>query len=230
VGSFVAVTAADGHPLEAYRSEPEGKPKGAIVVVQEIFGVNGHIRDVTDGFAAAGWLAIAPALFDRVEAGVELGYDAEGVAKGRPIAMGLSLDDQVLVDVAAAAAAVRSAGLVGVVGYCYGGMIAAAAACRLGGVIDAAVGYYGGRIRQLLGHEVPVVPLQLHFGLLDQGIPVEDVDAIDQAWPAVEVHRYDGAGHGFNCDRRDSFAPEASALARARTLIFFDRYLAGDMD
>lgn len=224
--SNVTLTAADGHELSAYRAEPDGPAKGGVVVVQEIFGVNGHIRDVADGFAADGWLAVAPALFDRLEPGVELGYDADGIAKGRPLAWGLDLDEAVLADVAAAAASARSAGRVAVVGYCFGGMVAAAAACRLGGTVDAAVGYYGGRIAERLAGDTPAVPLLLHFGEHDPTIPAADVDAVEAAWPDAEVHRYD-AGHGFNCDRRDSYAPEASALARRRTLEFFERHLAG---
>lgn len=224
MGSQVTLTAADGHQLQAYRAEPTSTPRGGLVVVQEIFGVNGHIRDVTDGFAADGWLAVAPALFDRIEPGLELDYDAAGIARGRPMAWELDLDTTVLVDVAAAAGMAREAGGVGVVGYCFGGMVAAAAACRLGGTIDAAVGYYGGRIRERLLDERPQVPLMLHFGTRDQSISVDDVDAIEATWPDVEIHRYD-AGHGFNCDRRKDFAPEASAQARQRTIRFFEDHL-----
>ena len=185
-------------PWPRIRPRRRGPPRGGLVVVQEVFGVNHHIRAVTDGFAAAGYLAIAPALFDRLERGVELAYDADGGARGRAIRQEIPFET-VIRDIDAAVAAVASAGKVGVVGYCWGGSIAWYAAAH--SAIAVGVGYYGGQIRDLI-EDVPRCPVMLHFGATDQAIPLSDVDAVRDRHPDVPVHVYAGAGHGFNCDAR----------------------------
>jgi len=218
MGETIQLTAADGHEFDAYRAAPEGEAKGAVVVIQEIFGVNNHIRDVTDGYAAEGYLAIAPAIFDRFERGIKLGYEADDMAIGRDFkARGNENLDNVLADVQAAYDAVKDAGKVGITGYCWGGVVVWAAACRLD--FDAASSYYGGGIIDLVG-EAPKCPTILHFGREDQSIPLDDVDAISAAHPDLDVYLYD-AGHGFNCDRRGSYDEESSKTATLRTLDLF---------
>ena len=222
MGETITLTAADGHQFSAYRAEPEGNakdgPRGAIVVIQEIFGVNGHIRDVTDGYAAEGYLSIAPAIFDRFERGVELDYTDENIIVGRELkAQGNENLDSVMADVAAAHADVSGAGKVGITGYCWGGVVAWAAACRLD--FNAAACYYGGGLVDLKD-ETPKCPTILHFGKDDATIPMEDVDAISAAHPDLAVYVYD-AGHGFNCDRRGSYDEESAKTARKRTLELF---------
>ena len=213
----VKLTASDGAVIDAYRADPAGKPKGGIVVLQEIFGVNPHIRRVADGFAAAGYLAVAPALFDRAKPGVELGYTPDDIPLGRDLVAAVG-HDRTMLDVAAAVKAASEAGAVGVVGYCWGGSLAYAAACSLPGVA-AAVGYYGGNIAKSLGGG-PKVPLMLHFGERDDHIPMSDVAAIRAALPGVPVYTYP-AGHGFNCDARGSYDKPSAADALDRTLAFF---------
>jgi carboxymethylenebutenolidase len=213
----ITLAAKDGHKLAAYRADPSGKPRGAIVVVQEIFGVNNHMRHVTDDFAKQGYVAISPALFDRVEKGVELGYDPKSIGLGRDIRAKVSLDGT-LADLQAAIDAVKSAGKVGIVGYCWGGGLAFLAATRLSGVA-AAVGYYGGLVAAH-AQEKPRVPVMLHFGDSDQSIPMSDVETVRQARPDVTTYVYK-AGHGFSCDERQSYNADASNLALERTLKFF---------
>ncbi len=222
MGEIIKLTAADGHEFDAYRAEPEGEAKGGVVVIQEIFGVNGHIRDVADRYAAEGYLAVAPALFDRFERGVELDYTPEDIPIGRGYkAQGNENLDSVMADVRAASEAARAAGKVGITGYCWGGFVVWAAACRL--TIDAAAGYYGGGILDL-NDEEPKCPTILHFGKNDDTIPMEDVDAITAAHPEVAVYIYD-AGHGFNCDRRGSYHEESSRIALKRTLDLFAEHV-----
>jgi len=221
MGRNITLTAADGHQLGAWRADPDGKARGGIVVIQEIFGVNGHIRDVCDRIAAAGYAAIAPAIFDRAEPGVELGYDDDGITRGRDLRTQVGWDGPVA-DMTAAAEALKPAGKVGVVGFCWGGSLAWLAACRL--AVDAAVGYYGGQIVQYVD-ETPACPILLHFGDQDASIPIADVDAIRAAHPDVPVHVYAGAGHGFNCDRRGSYHAEHAAVAWERTLKFFAEHV-----
>ena len=217
MGETLELTASDGHAFGAYRADPSGAPKGAIVVIQEIFGVNQHIRALTDGFAADGYVAIAPALYDRAEKGVELGYDEEGRQAGMATREKVEWDD-VVKDIIAAREAVADVGKVGIVGYCYGGTVTWLGACK--GDFDAAVGYYGGGIHTLLDLDAGC-PVQLHFGEKDQGIPLENVDKIRAAKSDVDIFVYDGAGHGFVCDERASYSEEATNQARARTLDFF---------
>jgi len=225
MGTTVQLTTADGNTLNAYRSEPEGSPKGAIIVVQEIFGVNDHIRGVADGYAREGYVAIAPALFDRVRDGVELDYDEAGIDVGRKIAFEDVTMDQVMIDVEAACDEVSAAGKIGIVGYCWGGSICYVAAARLSNKISAASGYYGGQIMPHI-EEQPTAPLVLHFGAEDAGIPLENVRTIDERWPEIDVHIYDGAGHGFNCDARGSYEANSAALALERTLTHFAQHLS----
>ncbi|MEZ5342779.1 MAG: dienelactone hydrolase family protein [Acidimicrobiales bacterium] len=217
---MTTLTSTDGHEFDAYEVRPDGAT-ASIVVIQEIFGVNSHIRSVTDRFAEAGYHAIAPAVFDRVERGVELDYDADGVAKGRDLAGALD-PANTMADIAAAIAQVASTGPVGIVGYCFGGTMAWLASAQL--PVAAAVGYYGGGIAGLNTLE-PTVPTMLHFGELDAHIPMSDVEKIRAAHPSVPVYSYD-ADHGFNCDARASYDAAAAATAYERTLAFFAEHLS----
>jgi carboxymethylenebutenolidase len=221
MGETLKLAAADGHELDAYVARPAGRLRGGLVVCQEIFGINHHIRAVADGYAGDGYLAVAPALFDRVRPGIELDYTAEGVASGRELRAVLAWD-RAVADVAAAADAVREAGKVAVVGYCWGGSLAWLAACRL--EVAAAVGYYGGQIHEHR-KEKPACPVLLHFGERDPHIPAVQVADICELHPEVEVHVYP-AGHGFNCDARADFDKQSAALARERTLAFLAEHLA----
>ena len=230
MGQHLTLTSADGFELDAYRTDPPADVAtlGAVVVIQEIFGVNGHIRSVVDRYAANGYVAIAPALFDRVERGVELTYEAPDVEIGRGIARGGKLDNDLsLLDVRAAAAAVSSAagrdGKVGVVGFCWGGMLVARSAIESADVFAAAVAYYGGGA-PALSDQHPTVPMMMHFGEHDTAIPLADVEALRAAWPHVTFHIYD-AHHGFNCDARASYDPAAATLAQERTFAFFAEHL-----
>ncbi|MBO9515949.1 MAG: dienelactone hydrolase family protein [Variovorax sp.] len=227
MGQFIDLTATDGFTFPAYVAEPSGQPKGAVVVVQEIFGVNSHIRAVADGYAAEGYLAVAPATFQRVKPGVELGYTEDDVKAGAALkaavealpAPGVQQDLQAAVDYAS------KAGKVGIVGYCWGGLLAWRAAAGLSG-LSAAVPYYGGG--STTPAEIarqPKVPVLAHYAKEDQHISLESVEALKKAHPGVEVHVYDGH-HGFNCDQRGAYNAEAAKLAKARTLAFFAKHLA----
>lgn len=214
--------AADGHAFGVYEAEPAGEPRAGVVVIQEIFGVNAHIREVVDGYAADGYAALAPALFDRVERDVELGYDPAGMSRGRELAFaGLAREDA-LRDLQAAVEEAGKYGPVGVVGYCYGGLMTWLAACHLDGVACASA-YYGGGIANELA-QTPKCPLIMHFGQLDAHIPLADVERIGQALPDTPVHVYP-ADHGFNCDHRDSYHEPSAATARERTLALFREHL-----
>ena len=221
MGKMIELTASDGHKFGAYRADPAGKPKGAIVVIQEIFGVNHHMKHVTDDFAAKGYVAICPALFDRTKRDVELGYDQAAIAAGREL-RGAVGDDGPLKDIQASIDAVKSVGKIGTVGYCWGGALAFLSATRLSG-IAAAVGYYGGGIAAAAG-EKPKVPTMLHFGDKDQSIPMTDVEKVKAARKDVTIYVY-SAGHGFSCDERGSFDATASKTALDRTLSFFAEYV-----
>ena len=221
MGQTITLAAKDGHKLQAYRADPAGKPRGAIVVVQEIFGVNHHMRHVTDDFAAQGYLAVSPALFDRVEKGVDLGYDPKSIEAGREIRAKVPLDGT-LADLKAAIDYAKPFGKVGVVGYCWGGGLAFLSATRLDGVA-AAVGYYGGLVAAH-AQEKPRVPVMLHFGETDQSIPMSDVEKVKKARPDVTIYVYK-AGHGFSCDERGSYHEPSARLARQRTLGFFTALL-----
>ena len=221
MGKMIELTASDGHKLAAYRADPSGKPRGGIVVIQEIFGVNKHIQQVADGFAADGYLAIAPALFDRVQRNVDLGYTPEDIAKGREIRAKVP-NDGALKDTEAAIKAVAGAGKVGIVGYCWGGLITWLAAGRLSG-LACAVPYYGGGILDNAELE-PKVPLMAHFGERDQHIPVDGVKKLAERHKKHPIFIY-SADHGFNCDHRGSYDAPAAKQARERTLGFFRQHV-----
>ncbi len=213
---MTTLTSADGHTFDAYEV---GDGSKGIVVVQEIFGVNPHIRSVADRAAAAGYRAIAPAFFDRVETGVELGYDGEGMKAGMGYAGKLDWSNT-MADLTAAIEHLRANDVssVGVVGFCWGGTASWLAASSA--PVDAAVGYYGGGVISMIDH-APTVPTMLHFGALDAHIPLDGVQRVADAHPAVPVHVYDEADHGFHCDARGSYHEESAKLAWARTLEFF---------
>jgi carboxymethylenebutenolidase len=223
--SNIRLTAADGHQLGAYIAESTGPAHAAVVVVQEIFGLNGHIRSIADNYASQGFWAIAPALFDRIERNLELDYNPTDASRGMQIANQIGVENA-LKDLDAAISHAGSSlrgKKVGIVGYCFGGTLAWLAATRLNP--HAAVSYYGGRIAQYAA-EVPRCPVMLHFGSKDKHIPASEIEKIQQAHPELPVFLYD-AGHGFNCDQRKDHAPQAASLARQRTLEFFRKHLPG---
>jgi carboxymethylenebutenolidase len=221
MGQFVTLTAADGHSFQAWTDGPDDAETG-LVVIQEIFGVNGHMRNMCAKFAAAGYRVVAPALFDRAERDVELGYSADDVARGRSL-RGQVPDAGVMADVAASAAFLGDRTL-GIVGYCWGGTVAWWGATRTS-LFAASVGWYGGGIA-VTRDETRHGAVQLHFGELDSGIPLSDVELIRAAQPDVEVLIYPGAQHGFGCDERASFSASDAALAQERTLAFLAAHLA----
>ena len=222
MGSMIELKAADGHKLAAYRAEPAGKARGAVVVIQEIFGVNSHIKSVADGYAKDGYLAIAPAMFDRVQRGYDTGYSQPEIQAG--IAIMQKLDwKQAMLDVDAAVTEAKKAGKVGIVGYCYGGTVSWVSAARASGLACAAP-YYGGGMPGFI-NEKPKVPTMCHFGELDQSPTLEQSRAIAKAHPEITAHFYPGAGHGFNCDQRGSYHAESAKLARQRSLEFFRKHL-----
>jgi carboxymethylenebutenolidase len=224
MGETVILRTSDGFGTTAYVARPKGKAKGAIVVIQEIFGVNGHMRSVADGYARDGYVAIVPALFDRIRPGIELGYSEDDIKRGFGLKQA-SPTEAALIDIAAARDAVKSAGKVGVVGYCWGGFLAWVACTRLKG-FSAGVSYYGGGIGGVAA-EKPNCPVQFHFGEKDHAIPMADVAKVKSAGhKRVEVHIY-AAGHGFNCDARGSFDAASARQARGRALDFFAAHVAG---
>ena len=218
----IQLTAADGHVLDAYRADPDSTPLGAVVVIQEIFGVNVHIRDLVERWAEVGYTAIAPALYDRFEKNFEVGYEPADIEVGRDLKAKANANlDHVMADVEAARAAVAGAGRVGIIGFCWGGFVTYVAAARLD--VQAAAGYYGGGIADVLS-EAPKCPIILHFGDNDGSILLTDVDKIRVAQPDVGIHIYE-AGHGFHCDMRGSYNPRAAAIAGMRTTQLFERVL-----
>jgi len=228
MNEWVKLTAADGHELDAYVAHPGGTPVGALVVVQEIFGVNGSIRDVADSYAKDGFLAIAPAVFDRYERGLELGYGEADMKK----AFGLypNLDaDKALMDIAAAFEYAQGAGKgTGVLGFCWGGLMSWLSATRgetLKMQPDCCVGYYPGGVGKVAAEE-PVCPVLLHFGADDDHIGKDQVDAVRSAHPEVEIDLYEGVGHAFANHARPSYNAEAAKLARERSLEFLKKHIA----
>ena len=222
MGQDIKLKASDGFQSGGYRADPTGTPKGAIVVIQEIFGVNHHIRSVCDRLAGAGYVAIAPSIFDRIEPHFQSGYSADEVAVARkfvanPDFAAMLLDTQAAID------AVKSVGPVGIIGFCLGGSIAYAAATKLNG-LSAAVGYYGGAVVRF-ADDKPKVPTQLHFGEQDHGIPLTDVETIKAKQPGVEVYVYPGAQHGFHCDERASYDKASADIAWPRSLEFFAKHM-----
>jgi carboxymethylenebutenolidase len=222
VGQDITLTASDGFRLGGYRADPAGAPKGAVVVIQEIFGVNHHIRSVCDRFAQEGYVAIAPSIFDRSEPNFQSGYSPEEVAVARKFVANPDWA-AMLRDTQAAIDAVKDVGSVGIIGFCLGGSVAYVAATKLTG-LKAAVGYYGGAIVRF-ADDKPKVPTQLHFGEKDSGIPLTDVETIKAKQPEVEVHIYPGAQHGFHCDERASYDKASADIAWPRSLAFFATHL-----
>ncbi|MGB3867479.1 MAG: dienelactone hydrolase family protein [Xanthobacteraceae bacterium] len=223
MGHDIELTASDHFRLGGYRADPAGAAKGALVVIQEIFGVNHHIRNVCDRYARQGYVAVAPSIFDRIEPNFKSGYSPDEVAVARKFVANPNWD-AMLRDVQAAIDSVKHVGPVGVVGFCLGGSVAFVAAVKLSG-LRAAVGYYGGAIARFAADR-PKVPTLLHFGGKDTGIPLSDVEAIRAKRPDVEIHVYPDAQHGFSCDERASYDKTSADLAGQRTLAFFARHLA----
>ena len=219
MGSQRQLHAQDGFTFGAYEALPSGDVKGSLVVIQEIFGVNSHIREVADGFAEAGYAAIAPQIFDRTKRNVELGYGPEDMQTGMQLAFAGGDEARLLtlMDLQATVEECSKYGSVGVVGYCFGGLLTWLSVCELHG-LSCGSAYYGGGIANELDRQ-PKVPVMMHFGALDAFIPNSDVEKIKEACPQAEVHVYD-ADHGFNCDHRESHHQESAELARSRTLDF----------
>ena len=221
MGQMIELKAADGFALSAYRADPHGTPRGGLVVIQEIFGVNSHIRSVCDGYAAEGYRVIAPALFDRAERGVDIGYSPQDVERGIALKARTRIEDA-LRDVAAARDALADAGKAGITGYCWGGYVTWMAAARSSG-FACAIPYYGGGMLEA-SSEQPGCPVMAHFGERDQHIPVEGVRKFAAAHPEVQVFIYP-ADHGFNCDQRGSYDAPSAKLARERTLAFLRQHV-----
>ena len=222
MGHDIKLTASDNFQLGGYRADPASAPKAAVVVIQEIFGVNHHIRAVCDRFAGNGYVAIAPAIFDRLEPNFQCGYSPDEIANARKFVANPDWA-AMLRDTQAAIDAVKDVGPVGIIGFCLGGSVAYAAATKLSG-LSAAIGYYGGAIVRF-ADDKPKVPTQLHFGEKDVGIPLGDVDIIRAKRPDVEIHTYPGAQHGFGCDERASYDEASAGIAKQRSLDFLARHL-----
>jgi carboxymethylenebutenolidase len=222
VGRDIKLTASDNFQFVAYRADPASAPKAAIVVIQEIFGVNHHIRAVCDRLASEGYVAIAPSIFDRIEPNFTSGYSPDEIAVARKFVANPDWA-AMLRDTQAAIDAVRDVGPVGIIGFCLGGSVAYAAATKLAG-LSAAVGYYGGAIARF-ADDKPQVPTQLHFGEKDASIPLSDVDMIRAKRPELEIHVYPGAQHGFHCDERASYDKKSAEIAWPRSLAFFAKHL-----
>jgi carboxymethylenebutenolidase len=215
VGEFTTLMARDGHEFNAWLSAPKGAARGAVVIAQEIFGVNHHIRGVADDYAAQGYVTIAPCLYDRVRRGIELGYSEEETKEGRGYRLQIP-QEKTLLDLSASINVIRHAGRVAVVGYCWGGTLAYLAACKL--PVACAVSYYGGQIKDQLDKS-PRKRVMYHFGEMDPYIPNTDIEKIRTADPNGLFHLYP-ADHGFNCDERKNYDAASAALARTRTLEF----------
>ena len=224
MGAHIQIDSAEGFALGAYTAEPEGDAKGAVVVIQEIFGVNKHIQEVVDGYAAAGYFAIAPKIFDRIDRDIELGYEGDDMTRGIDLAFQQLDHALALADVQTAVNTAAAHGKVGVVGYCFGGLLTWLSACQLDGVA-AASSYYGGGVAGQMALS-PKCPVIMHFGELDAHIPMSDVEQVKTAQPDTPVYVYN-ADHGFNCDHRASYDQAAAELALTRTLVHFDANLAG---
>lgn len=226
MGQFTELRSADGFTFPAYVAQPAGTAKGAVVVIQEIFGVNSHIRSVADGYAKDGWLAVAPSTFHRVKPGVDLGYSENDMKEGSSLKAAVEAlpPPGVLADIQASIDHGKQAGKVGIVGYCYGGLLTWRAACLLDGLAAAAPYYGGGMTTPEEIARKPKCPVMAHFGAKDHWITLESVAAFEKAHPEVVVHMYD-ANHGFNCDQRASYDAAAAKLARERTLAFFVKHV-----
>lgn len=218
----IEITASDGQTLGAYLAVPETTPRGGVIVIQEIFGVNDHIRDVCDRLADEGYAAIAPAIFDRLEKNFQSGYSPEEIERARAFVPRFDIDACML-DVTAACDRLSEYGKVGIIGFCLGGTIAFLGATRIPS-ISAASGYYG-RLIQNFADEVPKCPTQLHYAGEDVGIPPENYEDVRSRRPDLEFYLYDGADHGFNCDKRPSYHLEAAKLAWSRSMDLFENTL-----
>ncbi len=223
MGDTVQITSDDGFVFSAYRAEPETSPKGAILVIQEIFGVNSHIRSVVDSYAREGYVAMAPAIFDRHGSGIELEYDGDGVSQGAEIAFRHLKMPETLADLSACVNQLAEVGKVGAVGYCFGGLLAYLSACSVEN-LSCSVAYYGGGIAGVLDRK-PKIPLLMHFGELDSHIPLSDVETIRAALPNVTINVFADADHGFNCDQRASYNEKAARTAFDQSLAFFSEQL-----
>ncbi len=221
MGKMIELTASDGHKLAAYRADPSGKARGGIVVIQEIFGVNSHIKAVADGFAADGYLAIAPAMFDRAQRNFDVGYTPPDIEQGRALRAKITID-MAMMDAQAAVKEAAKAGKVGIVGYCWGGLVAWMASARVSG-LSCAVPYYGGGILDNADIE-PKVPVMGHFGEKDAMIPVDGVKKLAEKHKKQQIFIYP-ADHGFNCDHRGSYNAPSAQQARERTLEFFRKHV-----
>ncbi|MGY8905480.1 MAG: dienelactone hydrolase family protein [Burkholderiales bacterium] len=225
MGQMIELKSADGASIPAYVAQPAGAPKGAVVVIQEIFGVNSHIRSVADAYAASGYLAVAPALFARIKPGVELGYSPDDIQVGFALKSQMeAMQGKALDDIQAAINHAAQAGRVGIVGYCWGGLLSWRAACELDG-LSAAAPYYGGGLTDEAERE-PRCPVLCHFAEDDSYIPLPGVAAFQAAHPEVRVHIYPGVHHGFNCEQRGSYNEAAARLALERSQAFFAQHLS----
>jgi carboxymethylenebutenolidase len=228
MSEWIKLKAEDGQELGAYIARPTGEAVGALVLVREIFGINAHIRGVADGYARDGFLVVAPALFDRFERGVELKYEGEDMKKASELYQKLN-PETALLDIASAYEWAKDSGKgIGVIGYCFGGLMSWLSATRgekLKMQPSCCVGYYPGGIGKVASEE-PSCPVMLHFGAKDSHIGMDQVEAVRSAHPAVEIFTYEDADHGFNCDARASYNPSASTLARERTLTFLKTHVA----
>jgi carboxymethylenebutenolidase len=222
MGKNIDLTASDGHKFSAYVAEPSGKPKGALVVVMEIFGVNSHIKRVTDEYAGDGYLAIAPAFFDRVQRGLDVGYSPPEIETARGLMQKMKFDDA-LKDVEVAKKHVASAGKTGIIGWCWGGSLSFKAACNVNG-LACAVAYYGGAIPSMIA-EKPKCPVMFHWGETDASIPLEKAKEVAAAHKDQIHYFYPGSGHGFNCEQRGSYNAESAKTARTRTLDFLKKHI-----
>ena len=221
MGESIKATASDGHEFDIYLAQSKGSPRGGVVLIQEIFGVNNHIKNVAEKFSSNGYLVGAPSLFDRVQRDIQLGYSTEDIRRGRELKDNLS-NESPLMDITATLNIVRSAGHVAVVGYCWGGTLAWLSACQVDG-FNAAISYYGGGIGKLLSIQ-PKCPTIFHFGEQDHAIPAEEINSLRQAHPECPIYLYP-AGRGFNCEQRDSFNSTSSAIAFERTIQHLDKYI-----
>ena len=221
MGESIKATGSDGHAFDIYLAQSKGSPRGGVVLIQEIFGVNNHIKNVAEKFSSNGYLVGAPSLFDRVQPDIQLGYSTEDIRRGKELKDNLG-NESPLMDITATLNIVRSAGHVAVVGYCWGGTLAWLSACQVDG-FNAAISYYGGGIGKLLSIQ-PKCPTIFHFGEQDHAIPAEEINSLRQAHPECPIYLYP-AGHGFNCEQRDSFNSTSSAIAFERTIQHLDKYI-----
>lgn len=223
MATMLTLTTAAGDAISAYLAQPTGKPRGGVIILQEIFGLNSHIRGVAERYAEHGWLAVAPALFDRLQPATELDYNTQAVAEG--LALKNRADAAALVDIAAAVPVAAAAGRVAVIGYCWGGSLAWRCAAGLpdNSDLSAAICYYGGDLPRLAKLQ-PQCPVMAHFGEFDASIPLDDVAAFRTAQPAVQCHLYP-ADHGFNCEQRGQYQEQSAEIAMERSLGFLAQHL-----